>query len=101
MQDDKVIFSQLDDIPLEDENDNNEVHSVIQIGGIKLKGDWQLMCYSYATDENPLIFKACIHTSFITDNMVRLLPEHLDYSTRKVSFPADFSIDLIFEDFRP
>eukprot|EP00352_Strombidinopsis_acuminata_P005004 CAMPEP_0176355694 /NCGR_PEP_ID=MMETSP0126-20121128/13472_1 /TAXON_ID=141414 ORGANISM="Strombidinopsis acuminatum, Strain SPMC142" /NCGR_SAMPLE_ID=MMETSP0126 /ASSEMBLY_ACC=CAM_ASM_000229 /LENGTH=62 /DNA_ID=CAMNT_0017708443 /DNA_START=1180 /DNA_END=1368 /DNA_ORIENTATION=- len=33
--------------------------------------------------------------------MIRLLPEHLDYSTRKYSFPEDFFIDLIFEDFRP
>jgi len=29
MQNDKVIFSQLDDIPLEDEANNNEEHSVI------------------------------------------------------------------------
>ena len=48
------------------------------------------------------IFRALAHTSFVSNNVIRLTRESLDgvSPTGKQTYPSDFFVDLIFTDAR-
>ena len=45
------------------------------------------------------MFRALVHTSFVSDNVIRLTQSELD-GTNAHTYPSDFFIDLIFTDAR-
>ena len=46
------------------------------------------------------VFRAYAHTSFVSDNVMRLTREDLDVSSQDHEYTEDFFMDLIFTDAR-
>jgi hypothetical protein len=68
--------------------------------GIRVENDFLIRARHYRSRQERLsMFRALVHASFVSNNVLRLTPNELD-GVGTTSYPAEFFVDLIFTDAR-